>query len=207
MSLVNGNSFVFIHIYKCGGMSLRKAISNNLSVNEFIQSHATAKEVRDYCYACDGKWFWNSAYKFTFIRNPFDWVVSLYEFIRNNPTHENYDEVKELTFNEFCKWNVDAIKESKSNVNGKLNTLTGFLYDDDGRLLVDFVGRLENAEEDFKVIAKRLNIPLKNIHKINFPHINQSDREPDYRGYYDEESKIIISEAFHQDLVNFNYTF
>ncbi|HRA74179.1 MAG TPA: hypothetical protein PLB11_15305, partial [Flavobacterium sp.] len=87
------------------------------------------------------------------------------------------------------------------------NTLTGFLFDDNGELLVDFVGKLENVNEDFKVIAKRLNFPLENPHNINVPHINITDREPNYRKYYDEESKSIISDGFYYDLVNFNYSF
>jgi len=207
MSLTNGNNFIFIHIYKCGGMSLRKALIDKISTTEINQSHSTAKEIRDYCYLNQGKFFWETAFKFSFVRNPFDLVVSLYEFIKNNPTHENYLEVKDLSFNDFCKWNVNAVKDSKSNINGKLNTLTGFLFDDNGELLVDFVGKLENVNEDFKVIAKRLNFPLENPHNINVPHINITDREPNYRKYYDEESKSIISDGFYYDLVNFNYSF
>ena len=41
--------------------------------------------------------------KFSFVRNPFDWVVSLYEFIRTNETHENYNEVKDMDFEEFSQ--------------------------------------------------------------------------------------------------------
>lgn len=202
MSLINGSNFIFIHIYKCAGMSLRKAISDNISSIEINQSHSTAKEMKEYCYTNGGQFFWDTAFKFSFVRNPFDWVVSLYEFIRGNPNHANYEEIKDMDFKQFCQWNVDCINNKKINPNGSFNTLTSFICDDDGKLLVDFVGRFENIEEDFKIICNRLKIPEIEIQKIN-----PSNREPDYRKYYDEESKAIISEGFYMDLVNFNYTF
>lgn len=207
MALTNGNNFIFIHIYKCGGMSLRKALSDNTTTLEINNSHATAQEVKDYYYNNGGQFIWNHSFKFSFVRNPFDWVVSLYEFIRTNETHENYNEVKDMDFEEFCQWNVYAISNNKQNTNGKLNTLTSFLFDDNGTLLVDFVGRFENFDADFEVIAKRLNLYLKDINLVNIPHINKSNREPDYRKYYNEKSKEIITNGFYHDLVNFNYQF
>ena len=188
-------------------MSLRKAISDSLPSTELNQSHSTAKEMRDYCYACDGRWFWNTAFKFSFVRNPFDWVVSLYEFIRGNSNHVNYEEIKDMDFETFCQWNVDCIKNKKKNPNGTFNTMTEFLYDENKVLLVDFIGRLENVDEDFKVIAKRLNIPLTNIHEVYVPKINPSNREPDYKSYYNDNSRKIIEEGFAEDLLNFNYSF
>jgi len=202
MSLINGSHFIFVHIYKCGGTSLRKLFYDNLPVTEFGLSHATAKELKKSFYDCQGYFYFHTAYKFTFVRNPFDWVVSLYEFIRGNEAHENYEEIKDMNFEEFCQWNVDAIQSKKQNINGKLNTMTEFLYDDDGNLLVDFVGRLENIEEDINVITKRLNMP-----KINMPKMNTSKRKPNYSDYYNDESRRIVEEGFAEDLKNFNYQF
>lgn len=186
---------------------MRKALSDNTTTLEINNSHATAKEVKDYYYNNGGQFIWNHSFKFSFVRNPFDWVVSLYEFIRTNETHENYNEVKDMNFEEFCQWNVDSISNNKKNSNGGLNTLTNFLFDDDGKLLVDFVGRFENFDADFEIIAKRLHLHLNNIHLVNVPHINQTNREPDYRKYYNEKSKEIITNGFYHDLVNFNYQF
>jgi hypothetical protein len=207
MSLINGNNFIFIHIYKCGGMSLRKLFTDNLATLEINKSHSTAKEIRDYCYACNGSFFWNTAYKFSFVRNPFDWAVSLYEFIKNNESHENYQDVKDMDFDIFCYWYCENVKNKKDNINGKFNTLTDFLFDSNGELLVDYVGKLENINNDIKIVCDRLKISNDNIHGINVPHINQTDREPDYRKYYNETSKKLITDTFYYDLVNFNYSF
>ena len=91
MALIKSSNFIFIHIYKCSGMSIRKVLGDNIPTIELCKSHATAKEVRDYCYSLNGQFYFDTTFKFSFVRNPFDWVVSLYEFIRGNPNHVNYD--------------------------------------------------------------------------------------------------------------------
>jgi len=206
MSLINSNNFIFIHIYKCGGMTLRKILDDNLHPIEIGQSHFTAKETKEYCYNKGGKFFYDTAFKFAIVRNPFDWVVSLYEFIRGNESHENYEEIKDMDFEAFCQWNVDSINSKKQNINGKLNTLTEFLYDENRELLVDFVGRMETYDSDVHTILKRLNVSSK-VLAMDIPKINISERKPDYRDYYNDESRKIIEEGFAEDLKNFNYQF
>lgn len=183
-------------------MTVRKVLSEKISVNEMYKSHATAKEIRDYCYLNQSKLYFDSAFKFAFIRNPFDWVVSLYEFIRKNESHENYEEIKSMTFDEFCMWNVKMVHEQKENNNGSINNLSGFLLDDDGKLIVDFVGRMENYDNDMRFILGKLGM---NINEI--PKINVSERKPDYRDYYNDFSRSIIEEGFADDLKYFNYSF
>lgn len=109
MALVGGKTFIFIHIYKCGGMSLRTLIQDSIPCFELEKSHSTALETREKLKAVGMQHIWDSSYKFSFVRNPFDWVVSLYEFIRHTPSHENYEEVKDFNFEQFCQWNIDSI--------------------------------------------------------------------------------------------------
>jgi hypothetical protein len=47
MALVGGKNFIFIHIYKCGGMTLRTLIQDNIPCFELNQSHCTALEVKE----------------------------------------------------------------------------------------------------------------------------------------------------------------
>ena len=185
-------------------MSFRKLLSDNMPTVELSLSHATAQDMKEYCYANDGKFFWNTAFKFSFVRNPFDWVVSLYEFINAYESHPNYKQVCDMDFEQFCQWNVDCISNKKANSNGSFHTLSEFLFDNkSGELLVDFYGRLENYEEDCHKIMQRLNIKTNDIPFINITE----NRNKDYRSYYTEKSKSIITDGFHNDLVNFNYKY
>lgn len=195
------NNFIFIHIYKCGGMSLRKSIMDKVPSIEVTKSHSTAKETKEYFIKNDSLKIWETSFKFSFVRNPYDWTVSLYEFIRKNPTHENYHEIKEFDFEQFCVWYLKKLNNHDMNINGRFNTLSQFLYDDENNLLVDFIGKLENFEQDYKYISEKLGL------KKEIPKINESNRDKNYKNYYNEKTKEMITRAFHQDLINFNYQF
>ena len=154
--------------------------------------------------------FYDTAFKFAFVRNPFDWVVSLYEFIRGNANHVNHEEIKDMNFEQFCQWNMDCIKNKKLNPNGTFNSMTSFLYDENGVLLVDFVGRMENYDTDVIKILKRVGAYDTNVitdEPLVIPKVNPSARQPNYKDYYNDASRKIIEEGLADDLKNFNYSF
>lgn len=205
MALIAQNNFVFIHIYKCAGRSIRSVIQGNSPVREIAQGHSTAQEARDHCYANGGQFFWDNAYKFTFIRNPFDWVVSLYHFITQNPDHENFEAVRGMTFEQFVHWNAHMVKGGYRNSTGSFNTLSGFVCDDNGagRVILDFVGRMENLNEDLATVCNNIGVAMPE----NLPVLNKSTREPDYRKYYNETTIQIVSDVYALDLQRFDYKF
>lgn len=206
MALINQQGFIFIHIYKCAGRTIRNIIYNETPVQELNMGHATAQQIRNHCFSqSGGEWFWNNAFKFSFIRNPFDWVVSIYHFIKENPEHENYSQVKDFTFDQFVEWNAYMVKGGVENSTGSFNTLSGFLCDDNGagKLIVDFVGRMENIDEDLKTVCNHTGIKLPN----DLPKLNKSKRESDYRKYYSEHTRNIVADVYYNDLNKFNYSF
>ncbi len=75
-----------------------------------------------------------------------------------------------------------------------------WISDPEGNLLVDFVGRFENLEEDFQTICKKLN-----LQNTKLPHSRKSKRSKGYMDYYDKETLAIISEKFDKDFQYFNY--
>jgi hypothetical protein len=209
MALINvaDKNFIYIHIYKCGGMSLRTLINQNMLTTEIGSSHSTANQIKYLCLEQNRMTFWETSFKFSFVRNPYDWAVSLYEFIRKLKSHENYNEVKDMSFQTFCAWYCDNVKNKKRNINGMFNTLTEFLCDDHGKLLVDYVGKVENYHADMVEVANRLKISIGNNDKSLLPHINISQREKDYRAYYDSTSRKIITDIFQADLNLFKYQY
>ena len=77
-----------------------------------------------------------------------------------------------------------------------------FLTDDKGALLVDYIGRFENINEDFDSIARRAGFP----DDLELPH-RTSSKHTIYQNYYTEETKKLVKERFEKDLVMFNYSF
>ncbi len=77
-----------------------------------------------------------------------------------------------------------------------------FILDDNGHLLVDFVGRFENLQDDFVYVCQRIGLP-----HLSLPHVNASHRRPDYRSYYNEYTKHLVEEYFRRDIELFGYSF
>ena len=80
-----------------------------------------------------------------------------------------------------------------------------FFMDDNGDLLIDYIGRFENVENDFYEIVSHLN-----LEDVYLPHTNKSGNEfmvNDYRYFYDEETKEIVRKNHLFDLEFFGYEF
>lgn len=199
--------FLFVHIFKTAGTS----ITNSLSPFSYrpgstrpsnwraflstdwkkihrtpIKKHATAAEIRA---SLDPEIF-DSFFKFSFVRNPWDWQVSLYHFILDRPHNPGHEATKAMgSFRNF------VLSREKSDF-----TQTSCLVDKSGKLLVDFIGRFESLESDFQTICNKIDIAA------NLPHINKMDRLG-YRDYYDAEMKDLTARLYAEDIERFGYAF
>lgn len=148
-------------------------------------------------------------FKFSFVRNPFDRLVSCY-YSKINPhvvgiDQEPYDGVElrpGMSFEEFAEA-VCMIPDEKANVH--FRSQHRFLYDQgaEGTPFVDFLGRFENMEEDFGRVAERIGVEL------SLPHSNRSKRrrQQDYRGFYNPELARKVGERYRKDCELFGYSF
>ena len=96
------------------------------------------------------------------------------------------------------------------------------LYDNNGHLLVDFVGKFETLQQDFDQVCIQLG-----FNDSRLPHINSSDKKSRelrrkarnifhrnkesslrrYNEFYDEETREYVAELYQADIKNFNYCF
>jgi hypothetical protein len=206
MIISHSKKFIFIHIYKVAGTSISSALKrynylpskknklkSTFGINPSIYSrdfdgHITASELSKRIPTC----IFDVYFKFAFVRNPWDWQVSLYHFGKQLRSHHQYDLLNKMTFREYVDWRV----------NEDLKLQSDFVLSDDGEMLVDYVGRLESINQDFKEICELIGLN-KNY---DIPWLNQSNHS-EYRKYYDSESKKIIRQAFRKDIELFGYSF
>lgn len=184
-----GTPFVFLHINKTAGTSVGRAIGLT------VKQHLTAREI----IARIGREKWRSSWTFTFVRNPWDRAVSLYEYRRG----KNRTGIASMDLS-FADWagrvfNDDPDPELHNN-SKSFQSQCDWLRDDEGVIDIDFTGRFENIAADFEQIAAKIAPGAR------LPHLNASKRR-DYRAYYDAGSRERVEHWFAEDIERFEYGF
>lgn len=208
------NKFIFIHINCCGGNSIEKALKTygyrqpyNIDpdklkclkhpFNRAASMHMTGLEF----YKCYGKDVWSSYYKFAFVRNPFSRMVNYFaKRARRYHLEHTVNDFKKILLN----LDYDDIIYRRGHDGYRMKTSCFHWLSDheEKRLLdIDFIGKLENLQNDFNIVSDKLRIPQQQL-----PHVNKSDHKH-YTEYYDEEAKQIVASRFAKDIQHFGYKF
>lgn len=188
----NKNNFVFIHIPKCGGRSVKKVFDFKLHDHYGISK--LGFEPTDYCPTID------DLFKFAFVRNPWDKFVSAYEYLKRGGI-PRFDRPKTLKIKqEYPKFKdfilAKHVWEQWVFFKPQLNFITV-----DGSIKTDFVGRFENFQNDFNFICDQINYP-----RVKLPHVNAT-KHVHYTEYYDEQLIKLIGRSFEEDIDTFKYRF
>lgn len=179
--------YVFIHINKTGGSSIEKALGIGLD-------HSTALEK----YRQLGAASWERKFTFTMVRNPWDKVLSHYHY----RVHTNQTGLGENTI-PFAEWLQRCYVDRDPRYYDQPRMFMPqrqWLVDEDDNLLVDFIGRFENLQEDFAEVCRRLSTAAE------LGHAKPSSRGS-YRDYYSPESEVLVADVFAADLELFGYRF
>jgi len=196
MILTNADkTFIFLHIYRTGGRSFREAVGGV----GLIPLHPKMREVRSYMIENGEGDLFDNAFKCTLTRNPFDWQLSVFRYIKTITSHPQHQEVKDLSLFEYLTWlkNVAFIKYPD-----KFATQYDFLSDENG-LLVDYCGKLETFDSSIVYVCGKLNI----LPPSQIPHIKDYPKSKSYTELYGSKEKKLIEEMFSIDLTTFGYDF
>ncbi len=150
-------------------------------------------------------------FKFAFVRNPWSRLVSIYKYLG----FSDKVDFKSFLFGDF-KDNIFSEKH------WLVRPQTDFIYSENGSLLIDYVGRFENLQEDFDLIAKKIGMPSSELPHINdskpsnTPHRSKarkivkevffsrgSKAIPSYvrwQDYYDNESVDLVTRLYERDI-------
>jgi hypothetical protein len=191
---------IFVHIQKTGGSSIRGALK---MVQFDPHKHRFARELR----AAYGEEIWRSYFKFAFVRNPWDRLVSWWEMMRRNSLEgrpmngfQRLILARARTFEEFIRAGDIEIHDPDGSKWIYRNQID-YLSDEEGRLLVDYVGRFERLQADFAEVAARLGTP-----PVALPHANRTERRP-FESYYSPELRDHVGRRYQRDIETFGYRF
>lgn len=196
---------LFIHIPKCAGMSVINMLNDAKIYPIKLQWH---KKLDFYSEEI------NSMYKFTFIRNPWDRIASHFYF--QGPGAPDWPEkdfnqlvttkrqyryppgFNKMSFKQFvlefvCNENVIP---SRTNLFIS-EPITHRLKNKKGDIDFDFIGYVENFEDDFKKLCKQLGI------KTNLLRVN-NNQNTNYRNLYDSYLYDVVKEYFKEEINEFD---
>ena len=90
------------------------------------------------------------------------------------------------------------------NPKSKLTTtISNFICDDEGNILVDNILRFENLQEELPTYLKSIGITIK---PEDIPRLNSS-KTTSYKRFYDTETKQKVREIYRYEIERFNYDF
>jgi hypothetical protein len=217
MLISYSHRFIFIHVGKSAGMSIRNALMPFCTEPEKFKMRRPPRFKGDQPNPMYTVWetlllhpgcldvkrelppeIFEEFHKFAFVRNPWDHLVSVYYFMLSDPGIPRHAEVKALPgFDAFVQW---AIDEAAPFPKGITKLQSQMLTDRDGKLLVDFVGYYEELRQDFESICHHVGIDAP------LPHLNRSQHR-DYRSCYTDHTRALVEKHFRRDIDLFGYTF
>jgi hypothetical protein len=155
---------------------------NPVTGNPKYFNHYKAKKVKRLI----GDKIWNTYYKFSFDRNPWDKVISHYYF-RTGKSNQD------ISFEAFLQSN---------KFTGAYNYP---IYTINDRVAADFLGKFETLDEDLAAVCKTIGIPFDGWLPKAKGNYRKDQRH--YRHQYNKEQKELIENYFKKEIELFQYEF
>jgi len=181
---------IFIHVPKTAGSSVADALfhapSRHVPYTEYLR--ANPRKFRSY-------------FKFAFVRNPWDRLVSTWSFLRSGGMNERdraWASEHLARYMDFRTFVCDGLCRPEVLSWVHFRPQSDFICAADGVAMVDFVGRFERLQDDFAVVAARLGMDT------SLEPSNTSHHEP-FERYYSEETAEVVGRVYARDAETFGY--
>ena len=207
MIISHKHRFIFFAVPKTGTHSIRQALRPHLDSGDEEQvrlfeqhsfsqpelkavghGHLSVQQVRPVL----GAETFDRYFKFAFVRNPWDRFISFCAFI-SRATGRFEDDPHGF---------MARMIHSPPPLQQMLyQPQAALLTDQDGRLAMDFVGRVEDMEQDYQRICQHLQLEARPLEQVN------SSRHRPYVDYYSPQLRDVVAEKYQQDIEMFGYRF
>jgi len=218
---------IFVHIPKVAGQSVERFFLNRLGLSweqrqhlHMMKNKNPAKGTEKLSHLAASEYVrcehisqqeFDDYFKFSFVRNPWARIVSEYRY-RN---YFRYNSFKDFVMNKMPQ---PSFKDDYRHVMPQYD----MLYDEQGKCLVDFVGRFENLQADFDKVCERLGFEDSKL-----PYVNSSEKtsrairrqlksiiyrngeseKKHYTEFYDDETRDFVTTYYKKDVETFGYSF
>jgi hypothetical protein len=207
MIVSHRHRFVFVAIPKTGTHSVRMALREHLAPDDIEQvglfvdkrfpypelaklqhGHLGLAQLRPHL----GEDAFAAYFKFAFVRNPFDRFVSYCAFVTRETDSFQRDPRAVMRHVLFERRPLQHVLYQPQHAQ---------LVDENGALLSDYVGRVEQMQQSYDEVCARVGIPTTPLEQVN------STRRGHYRDYYDQQLVDGVAALYRRDLELFGYGF
>lgn len=183
---------LFIHIPKAAGKSVGLALFDDDCPGHFMYRNYRNADPR----------FFKNAFKFSFVRHPVKRFISAYRYLKSGGGSDT-----DLLFSRevLTKYSdINDFVENWLNVNTANSWIHFipqhyFIFEKD-KLMLDFLGRFENLESDFKTISLRIGASAK------LPHVNKSATTTQDCVCLTDNSRVILENIYERDFELLGYS-
>jgi len=215
MIISPGRKYIFVHIPKTGGTALtlalearamkddiligdtpkaraRKSRLRGVSSQGRLWKHSTLTDIAGLATDADIASF----FTVTLVRNPWDRVVSYYQWLRGQTfAHPAVGLAKTHDFSGF-------LNHPQTITALRLWPYTAYLRDRFGHDRASLYARLEHLETDLAPFAAHLGFRITPL-----PRANTSERARDWRGFYTNADAALLADICESDIAKFGYGF
>ncbi len=202
--------YIFVHIPKTGGTSMAIALEKRAAKDDILigdTSKARRRRRRLKGLQTPGRLWKHSTLRdiaglvdpaaffvFTLVRNPWDRMVSYYHWLQDQ--RFDHPAVRCAQSTDFKGFLMDVGMQASL----RRSPYQSYVIDASGQMRCNLFARLEHRE-DLNPLWDHLGFALTILHE------NWSERELEWRAYYDAETIEIVNKIAGEDIARFGYTF
>jgi hypothetical protein len=212
MRISHKHKFIYFSIPKTGSVSIRHKLTPFSDIESEptgpYSHHGDASTLKEHFK--EKGWDWNTYFKFAFVRNPWDILVSYYfyqkkkvaDWSASNPAAEedaNTFKIWKHTIQTYPTFDKYVKHGGWLKLAGRLQY--DWISNEYGKKIVDYVGRLENIQKDFDKVCDKIGIPRQKL------GVSNKSEHKHYTELYDDETREIVAEKYAKDIEYFGYKF